>query len=74
MPTIQAKLGQAIRTVRQQQDMTQQDLSDESGLPRGTICTIERGKTGITLSTLTYLARGLGVKAWTLLRDAEEMK
>jgi transcriptional regulator with XRE-family HTH domain len=55
-----AKLGAALRTVREQQGMSQVDLSAASGLHRTHISRIERGLCEPTFVTLMKLRRGLG--------------
>jgi transcriptional regulator with XRE-family HTH domain len=55
-----AKLGAAIRTVRERQGLSQSALSEASGLHRTHISRIERGLCEPTFKTLGKLGDGLG--------------
>jgi transcriptional regulator with XRE-family HTH domain len=59
-PSALAKFGAALRTVREQQGMSQVDLSAAAGLHRTHISRIERGLCEPRFETLMKLRRGLG--------------
>lgn len=61
-----ARFGAALRTVRQQQGMSQTDLSNLSGLHRTHISRIERGLADPRYDTLVKLRTGLGSLARVL--------
>ncbi len=55
------QLGRRFASYRKQVRMTQKDLSIQSGISVFTISTFENGsQTGLTLSTLLKLLRGIG--------------
>ncbi len=60
-------LGENLRAVREKQEMTQEQLSERSGVQPGEISRIETGKRDPQISTLLKLARGLGVRPGQLL-------
>jgi transcriptional regulator with XRE-family HTH domain len=66
-------IGRRVRELRKARDMTQQDLARLSGLLQGNISRLERGDVeDVLVSTLTSLARALGVTREELLADAPE--
>jgi transcriptional regulator with XRE-family HTH domain len=64
-------LGAAVRTVREQQGMSQTDLSEASGLHRTHVSQIERGLCVPRFETLMKLRRGLGslAEVFALIED-----
>lgn len=55
-------MGYKIREVRESQKMTQEELSEKSGVSRGTISALENGSVRTTTTkTLVKLARALNV-------------
>lgn len=59
------KLGNRIREVRKAQNITQTQLSFESGVSRRAIVHIEQGIQNVTIDTLYALAECLDVKPQT---------
>jgi transcriptional regulator with XRE-family HTH domain len=59
---LQKKVGQKIKKIRQEKDMSQQKLSELSDVERKYISNIEQGKVNLTLSTLERLADSLNKK------------
>jgi transcriptional regulator with XRE-family HTH domain len=59
---LQKKVGQQIKKIRQEKEMSQQKLSDLSEVERKYISNIELGKVNLTLSTLERLADSLNKK------------
>ena len=55
-------MGYKLKEVREAQKMTQEELSDKSGVSRGTISALENGTARTTTTkTLVKLTRALGV-------------
>ncbi len=55
-------MGYKIKEVREAKEMTQEELSEKSGVSRGTISALENGTMRNTTSkTLVKLAQALGV-------------
>ena len=53
-------MGFRIKELREKLDMTQEELSEKSGVSRGTICALENGTDRNTTSkTLLNIARAL---------------
>lgn len=59
-------LGQRIREVRKQKNMSQEDLADVSGLALSQIGRMERGEINATLSSVFSISRGLEIEVSTL--------
>jgi transcriptional regulator with XRE-family HTH domain len=65
---VQETLGAAIRTARKAQGYTQQGFAAHAGIDRAYFGAVERGEFNITIGTLTTIAAGLDVPAWSLLK------
>ncbi len=63
-----AKLGSNLKRIRTEKGISQGDIGRELKVSRGFISTIENGKTNPTLSTITKLAKVLGVSSNELLK------
>jgi len=63
------RLGARIRAERQQRGYTVAQLSERSGVGRGTVTDLERTLRTPSLDTLAKIAAGLGVPVPDLLRD-----
>ncbi len=63
-----AKLGKNMKKIRTEKGISQGDIARALGLGRGYISNIENGKTNPTLSTITNLAKALGVSTNELLK------
>jgi len=63
-----AALGQEIRRLRQQRNITQGQLAFRCGLHRSYLTDVERGTRNLTLSSLLVIARGLEVTISKLTR------
>lgn len=61
---LQAEYGlvDALLTAREQSNMTQEELSEKSGVPQADISRIESGKANPTLRTLGRIAEAMGRK------------
>ncbi|WP_280770620.1 helix-turn-helix domain-containing protein [Salipaludibacillus daqingensis] len=66
--------GKAVRHVRKQNDMTIQDLTDESDINEKYISRIENGQRNITLTTLFKICDGLDIEPSKLHEIAEEIQ
>lgn len=60
-----------VRTLRAERNMTQEDLSRESGIERDKIAKIEVGDRKVGATELAFLADALGVSMKSLLVDSE---
>lgn len=53
-------MGYRIKELREARNMTQEELSEKSGVSRGTICALEKGEERTTTTkTLLKLAKAL---------------
>ena len=62
------KLGDNIKRIRLAKDMTQGDLCRKLEVDRAYMSNIESGKKNPTLSTITNIAKALGVSVDQLLK------
>ena len=62
------KLGSNLKRIRTQKGISQGDIGRELKVSRGFISTIENGKTNPTLSTISKLAKALGVSSDKLIK------
>jgi transcriptional regulator with XRE-family HTH domain len=62
------RLGENLKRIRTEKDISQGDIARELGVDRGFISTIENGKTNPTLATITKLAKAVGVTTNELLK------
>lgn len=63
-------MGYRIKEVREAKNMTQEELSEASGVSRGTISALENGTSrATTTKTLMSIARALGVSVEVLIFD-----
>ncbi|MHB1467913.1 MAG: helix-turn-helix domain-containing protein [Solirubrobacteraceae bacterium] len=61
------QFGEQLRRVRTEQQLTQEQLAEASGLHRTEISLLERGKRTPILDTIVAVANGLGVTPSELL-------
>jgi transcriptional regulator with XRE-family HTH domain len=59
MSTLVALVGKKIKNIRKQKNMTQEELSEKSGLQTSFLAGVERGERNITLQTLERIIDGL---------------
>ncbi len=62
------RLGENLREIRVSKNITQSELAEKLGADKSFVSNIENGKTNPTLSTITSLAKALGVSANELLK------
>ena len=65
------RLGRAVRSLREQQSLTAQDLAEAVGAPTARIDELEEGRLDPDFELLLRLADGLGVRLSTLFGRAE---
>lgn len=56
-------IGEAIRKARQAQHLTQEQLGDRIGVQRAQISRLEKGKSVITLPTMSKVFKALGISS-----------
>ena len=59
-------VGEAIRKMRQAQNLTQEQLGERIGVQKAQISRLEKGKCIITLPTMSRIFQALGVATATL--------
>ncbi|MDO4161313.1 MAG: helix-turn-helix transcriptional regulator, partial [Prevotellaceae bacterium] len=59
-------IGEAIHRMRQEQNLTQQELGELIGVQKAQISKLESGKSVITLPTMSRIFQALGVHTATL--------
>ena len=59
-------VGDTIRKMRQAQNLTQEELGDRVGVQKAQISRLEKGKSVITLPTMSRVFQALGVSTATL--------
>jgi transcriptional regulator with XRE-family HTH domain len=67
-------LGQAIRELRKEKGLTQEELAQQADLHESYISVIESGQRNPTWSTLRSISRGLGVPLFELIQRADELE
>src|ERR1700737_3371317 len=65
-------LGDRLRTIREQKNLSQGDIAKRMGLFRGYISRIENGHTVPSVETLEKIARALEVPLYQLFYEGEE--
>lgn len=74
MNEIVKQLGERIRHLRKQQDISQEILGERSGIHSNYIGQVERGEKNITLESLSKLATGLGISMEELFRSIDPVQ
>jgi transcriptional regulator with XRE-family HTH domain len=64
--------GIALRSAREQQQLSQEALAERAGLHRTYIGQVERGERNISIDNLEHLAHAVGLKLWEMLRPVHE--
>lgn len=65
-------LGDAVRTLRKERNLSQEALGDQAGMSANYVGDMERGERNVSVRALWQFADGLGVPASELLREAEK--
>jgi transcriptional regulator with XRE-family HTH domain len=68
------KIGSRIRSLRQQRELTQEELAERAGLTKGFISQVERDLTSISLDSLIQILEALGEKVSHFFGDLEKEK
>jgi transcriptional regulator with XRE-family HTH domain len=68
--TTTARLGEALRTIRQRNGWTLEQVAERSGISRSTLSKVERSKLQLTYDKLARLSKGLGVEINELFGEA----
>ena len=63
------ELGQRLRALRRDRDLTQEQLAERAGVDSKTISRAENGHFNIGVDLISALARALEVPTWRLFRD-----
>ncbi len=71
--TINKQLGARIRYLRQQKNMTIEDLALEAEINRNYLCDLERGTRNPTVVVLNKIAKALDINLSTLFEGIVEM-
>ena len=62
-------IGNAIRELRNRQDLTIADVADLTGISKGMLSKIENAQTAMSLDTLSRLCKALGISLSALFRN-----
>ena len=65
--SIHILIGKKIKSIRENQGRTQQDIADLCEFEKSTISRIEAGRTNLTIKSLFKLSRALSVKMVDLI-------
>ena len=69
LETVLMSLGYKIQTVRKNMNISQNTLSEKSGLARTFISAVEQGKQNVSLGSLKSISDSLGVSISSMLED-----
>ena len=61
-------LAMNLRLLRQERDITQEELADRTGLSSRYVGSIERARVSASITVLGKLATAMGVEPWELIR------
>jgi transcriptional regulator with XRE-family HTH domain len=65
-------LGESVRQRRMRLGISQEEFANKCGVHRTYVGKVERGEQNVSMASLERIAKGLGVPAWQLVREAEE--
>lgn len=65
------QVGMIIRVNRKKRKLTQQELSDLIGVPRGTLARYERGLNSVPIENFFKICKVLDIDANTCLKDID---
>lgn len=71
MANLQARLGRAVRRLREESGLSQEGFADAVGVHRTYMGAVERGEKNISLRNIERIATALRVRVSELLRQAE---
>jgi transcriptional regulator with XRE-family HTH domain len=70
-PDIRERFGFAVKVLREEQGLTQEDLADKAGIHRTYLSDIERGARNPSLVSIERVADGLALTLSDLFRRVE---
>ena len=73
-PTVEQALGEVLRALREQRELSQERLAHDAGFHRNYVGMIERGERGPTVDALFRLARALSVRPRDVMAQVEELR
>jgi len=65
-------IGKAIRQVREDRQLSQDQLASKAGLDRSYVSSIENGKRNVSIQNLSKIANSLGVSLTEIVQLAED--
>lgn len=65
------RLGRRVRELRDERDLTQEELAEGAGISWHFLSSIERGQKGATVETLAALAKAMDVSLAELFLDVD---
>jgi len=69
-----ATLGKAVKVIRKEKGMTQEQLAERAGTHITYVGRIERGERNLTWTALSRICEGLQIKRSALVRRVEEIE
>ena len=66
------RVGQVIRNLRLEQQLSQEDLADKCGLHRTYIGTLERGEKNMTIETALRITKALDISLVNFFAEIEK--
>jgi len=71
VPKLRVNLGQSVRALRQQRNLSQVELGEKAGLSGKFIGEVERGDKSVSVDSLYRVAAVLRIPLATLLREID---
>jgi transcriptional regulator with XRE-family HTH domain len=72
MSQLLLRLGASVRQRRERLGISQEVFANKCGVHRTYVGKVERGEQNVSMSSLSRIAKGLGIRIWELIREAEE--
>ena len=72
-PDIRERFGFAVKTRREELNLTQEDLADKAGIHRTYLSDVERGSRNLSLINIERLATALSMSVSELFRLVERL-
>ncbi len=72
MSQLLLRLGASVRQRREGLGFSQEAFASKCGVHRTYVGKVERGEQNVSMSSLARIAKGLGIRVWELIREAEE--
>ena len=67
-------LGRAIREIRKEKGLTQEELARRADFHESYISVLESGRRNPTWGTVRWISQGLGIPLFELVRRADELE